>query len=108
MLPAPAFTVGQLNGREVAAYQPKGYEANIARLQQAASGAGIFTALTDADGVIRSSTLLQRIGDGYYPSLSLATAAVYLKARAIFPHFEGTADYAVGSPNWKTAASTRS
>jgi adenylate cyclase len=92
MLPAPAFTVGQLNGREVAAYQPKGYEANIARLQQAASGAGIFTALTDADGVIRSSTLLQRIGDGYYPSLSLATAAVYLKARAIFPHFDASAD----------------
>ncbi|NML62333.1 adenylate/guanylate cyclase domain-containing protein [Massilia sp. RP-1-19] len=92
MLPAPAFTVAQLNGREVAAYQPDGYEGNIARLQQAASGAGIFTALTDADGVIRSSTLLQRIGDGYYPSLSLATAAVYLKARAIFPQFEETAD----------------
>jgi adenylate cyclase len=30
-------------------------------------GAGIFTALTDADGVVRSSTLLTRIGDGYYP-----------------------------------------
>ena len=92
MLPAPAFTAAQMNGRDVAAYEPDGYEANIARLQQAASGAGIFTALTDADGVIRSSTLLQRIGDGYYPSLSLATAAVYLKARAIFPHFEETAD----------------
>ncbi|MGZ8321308.1 MAG: CHASE2 domain-containing protein, partial [Telluria sp.] len=92
MLPAPAFTVEQLNGRQLAAYEPDGYEANIARLQHAASGAGIFTALTDADGVIRSSTLLQRIGDGYYPSLSLATAAVYLKASAIFPAFEQTAD----------------
>ena len=87
MLPAPAFTVDQLNGREVAAYEPDGYEANIARLQQAARSAGIFTALTDADGVIRSSTLLQRIGDGYYPSLSLATAAVYLNASAIAPVF---------------------
>ena len=92
LLPAPAFTAAQLNGREVAAYEPDGYEANIARLQQAARGAGIFTALTDADGVIRSSTLLQRIGDGYYPSLSLATAAVYLDARAIFPHFDAAAD----------------
>ncbi|HZV64547.1 MAG TPA: adenylate/guanylate cyclase domain-containing protein, partial [Telluria sp.] len=35
---------------------------------------------------------LQRIGDGYYPTLSLATAAVYLKARAIGPYFSGTAD----------------
>lgn len=87
MLPAPAFTVEQLNGRDVAAYEPDGFEANIARLQQAARGAGIFTALTDADGVIRSSTLLQRIGDGYYPSLALATAAVYLDASAITPVF---------------------
>ncbi|MDC8759101.1 CHASE2 domain-containing protein [Janthinobacterium fluminis] len=92
VLPAPAFTVAGLNGRALTALSPRGYEANIAQLQQAARGAGIFTALTDADGVLRSSTLLQRIGDAYYPSLSLATAAVYLKARAIAPHFTRNAD----------------
>jgi adenylate cyclase len=92
VLPAPAFTVASLNGRALAAYGASGYEANIARLQQAARGAGIFTALTDADGVIRSSVLLHKIGDGYYPSLSLATAAVFLKARAIAPHYTGTVD----------------
>jgi adenylate cyclase len=92
VLPKPAFTVADLNGRTVTAYVARGYEANIAPLQAAAQGAGIFTALTDADGVVRSSTLLQRIGDGYYPSLSLATVAVYLQARAIAPRFTGTAD----------------
>ncbi|SIQ42446.1 adenylate cyclase [Janthinobacterium sp. TND4EL3] len=92
VLPKPAFTVADLNGRTVTAYVARGYEANIAPLQAAARGAGIFTALTDADGVVRSSTLLARIGDGYYPSLSLATAAVYLQARAIAPHFTATAD----------------
>ncbi|HEX8610625.1 MAG TPA: adenylate/guanylate cyclase domain-containing protein [Telluria sp.] len=92
VLPAPAFTLDSLNGRELLAYSASGYEANIARLQQAAAGAGIFTAFTDADGVIRSSILLQRIGDAYYPSLSLATAAVYLKARAIAPYFDTTVD----------------
>ncbi len=92
VLPAPAFTVASLNGRALAAYVVRGYEANIARLQEAARGAGIFTALTDADGVIRSSVLLHRIGDGYYPSLSLATAAVFLKARAIAPHYTETVD----------------
>ena len=92
VLPRPAFTVADLNGRAVTAYVAHGYEANIAPLQAAAQGAGIFTALTDADGVVRSSTLLQRIGDGYYPSLSLATAAVYLQARAIAPGFTRTAD----------------
>ena len=92
VLPAPAFTSASLNGRSLLAYQASGYEANIARLQQAAAGAGIFTAFTDADGVIRSSILLQQIGEAYYPSLSLATAAVYLKARAIFPHYTETVD----------------
>ena len=92
VLPKPAFTVADLNGRTVTAFTAPGYEANLAQLQQAAQGAGIFTALTDSDGVLRSSTLLQRIGDGYYPSLSLATASVYLKARAIAPVFSQTAD----------------
>ena len=92
VLPQPAFTLADLNGRRVTAYVARGYEANIAPLQAAARGAGIFTALTDADGVVRSSTLLMRIGDGYYPSLSLATAAVYLQARAIAPRFTATAD----------------
>jgi adenylate cyclase len=92
VLPKPAFTVAELNGREVLAYSATGYEANIARLQSAAHGAGIFTVVTDADGVVRSSSLLQRIGDGYYPSLSLATAGAYLQARAIAPYFTETAD----------------
>lgn len=92
VLPRPAFTLADLNGRTVTAFAAPGYEANLAQLQQAAHGAGIFTALTDSDGVLRSSTLLQRIGDGYYPSLSLATASVYLKARAIAPVFTQTLD----------------
>lgn len=92
VLPAPAFTVASLNGRALLAYSAGGYEANIARLQQAAAGAGIFTAFPDRDGLIRSSILLQQIGEAYYPSLSLATAAVYLKARAIFPHYTETVD----------------
>ncbi len=88
VLPKPAFTEASLNGRALLAYESDGYEGNIARLQQAAAGAGVFTAVPDTDGVIRSSILLYKIGDGYYPSLSLATAAVHLKARAIFPLFE--------------------
>jgi adenylate cyclase len=91
-LPAPAFTVDSLNGRELLAYDLPGYEANIARLQQAAAGGGIFTTAPDADGVIRSSILLYQIGEAYYPTLSLATAAVYLKARAIFPVFGQSVD----------------
>jgi adenylate cyclase len=91
-LPPPAFTIDALNGRDPAVYTADGYEANIARLQQAAAGAGIYTALTDADGVIRSSALLMRVGDGFYPSLSLATAYAYLKGSALAPLFGDSVD----------------
>ncbi|QGZ43004.1 CHASE2 domain-containing protein [Pseudoduganella flava] len=92
VLPPAAFTVASLNGRTLDAYTTPGYEANIARLQQAARGAGIFSVLPDRDGVVRSTPLLQRIGDGYYPTLSLATVAAALNARAIAPLWEGTVD----------------
>jgi adenylate cyclase len=92
MLPKPLFTVEDLNGRELVAYEASGYEANLPALQQAAMGAGIFTVDTDADGVVRSSALVQRIGKAYYPSLSLATAAVYLQARSIKAHYDQTID----------------
>ncbi|WP_296948205.1 CHASE2 domain-containing protein [uncultured Massilia sp.] len=85
-LPAPAFTVADLGGRELVAYGADGYEANLARLQGAARTAGSFTVEADADGLVRSSSLLQRIGDGYYPTLALATAAVYLKTERILPY----------------------
>lgn len=99
VLPRPAFTVADLGGRQLDAYTAPGYEANIARLQHAAQGAGIFTVDTDADGLVRSASLLQRIGDGYYPSLGLATAAVYLHARAIKPWFgdDGAGNAAAGA-----------
>jgi adenylate cyclase len=89
VLPEPAFTEEELNGKEVLAYSSQGYEANIERLQEAAAGAGIFTVDTDPDGVVRSASLLQKIGDGYYPTLSLATVAAFLRAEATRPNFDG-------------------
>lgn len=86
-LPNPFFTTETLNGRTVPAFGSNGYLANLERLQDAAATGGIFTAITDADGILRRSALLMRIGDGYYPTLSLATAAVALQARAITPSF---------------------
>jgi adenylate cyclase len=91
-LPKPAFDVERLNGREVPALGSRGYVANLGRLQDAAAGGGVFTASLDPDGILRHAALLVRIGDGYYPTLSLATAAAALSARAISPHFETTVD----------------
>jgi adenylate cyclase len=93
VLPKPAFTDEDLNGREVWAYTAPGYEANIARLQGAAMGAGGFNVVPDADGVVRTVSLVQKIGHGYYPSLALATAAAFLKTPdGIQPVLEETTD----------------
>jgi adenylate cyclase len=92
VLPAPYFDTDFLNGREGHAHSGEGYEANIARLQQAAAGAGVFTAVMDADGLVRSSPVFFRIGDGYYPSLSLATMAAFLEARAVKPVLDTDVD----------------
>lgn len=92
VLPEPAFTTEFLNGREGKAYAADGYEANIARLQQAAAGAGVFTAVPDPDGLVRSSPVLFRVRDGYYPSLSLATLAAFLETRSIKPVLDTNKD----------------
>ncbi|WP_414646102.1 CHASE2 domain-containing protein [Burkholderia sp. LMU1-1-1.1] len=87
-LPAPLFTEQDLNGRELLAYSADGYEANVAPLARAAAGAGSFSVVTDPDGIVRTAGLIQQVGADYYPSLSLATAGVYLKARAIKPYLD--------------------
>ncbi|MCG2583032.1 CHASE2 domain-containing protein [Massilia sp. TS11] len=92
VLPKPLFTSEDLNGREVLAYNAEGYEANIARLQRFAGGAGSFSVVTDNDGLVRTAGLIQQVGEAYYPSLSLAVAASYLKATAIKPVLAEAAD----------------
>ncbi|MGZ5200683.1 MAG: CHASE2 domain-containing protein [Telluria sp.] len=92
VLPSPAFTTDDLHGREVLAYSTEGYEANIERLQKAAMGAGSFTVPTDDDGVVRTAALVQQVGNGYYPSLSMATVQAYLKADPVQPMFDETVD----------------
>jgi adenylate cyclase len=92
MLPPPAFTKDTLNGRTVPARGAASYVGNLPRLQEVAAGAGIFSAIPDVDGILRSSPLLMQIGDGYYPTLSLATVAVALDAMAIAPRFNGAVD----------------
>jgi adenylate cyclase len=91
-LPAPAFDVERLNGRVVPALGGDGYLANLARLQDAAAGGGVFTAKLDPDGILRNAALLVRIGDGYYPTLSLATVAAALGASPPYPVFDKRTD----------------
>jgi len=91
-LPKPLFSEADLNGRELTAYNAAGFEANVPVLTQAAAGAGSFSVVTDPDGIVRTAYLIQQVGEDYYPSLSLATASLYMKALAVKPLMTETAD----------------
>lgn len=92
VLPQPAFTEAALDGRSLRAITASGYEANIEILQKAARAGGFFNAELDPDGILRSSPLVQKIGDSFYESLGLATARVALGATAMQPVFVNTSD----------------
>jgi adenylate cyclase len=92
VLPPPLFTVDDLNGRKLVTKNWAGYGANIDLLQAAAKGAGYFTVTPDSDGVVRSSPLLQRVGDNYLGSLALATVYVAYGATSVSPIYDKSVD----------------
>jgi adenylate cyclase len=69
-LKAGFVLVGEAPLRAVPAF--RGIIANLASIQDAASGMGFLNVVPDADGVIRRAPLILRVGDNSYPSLVLA------------------------------------
>jgi adenylate cyclase len=59
------------------------YVANLEVLQQQATGAGFFSIMPDADGVIRRAPLLMRYNNQLYTSLALETTRRYLQVSQI-------------------------
>jgi adenylate cyclase len=94
-LPEPLFREEDFGGRRIPVVRGDGYGANIPKLQQAASGAGHFTPLFDVDGITRRVPLLIEFDGGYYESLSLAAARLYLGGAVPRPVFgeTGAGDY---------------
>ncbi|MFO1284526.1 MAG: adenylate/guanylate cyclase domain-containing protein [Burkholderiales bacterium] len=95
VLPAPAFSQAGLGAREIPIAAEAGYTGNLRSLQRAAAAAGHLDPVFDADGVVRRVPMVKRYGDGYYPSLSLATAALAVEAKAIRPVFDDNGDLVV-------------
>ena len=92
VLPPPAFTESSLAGRRIPIAPEPGYTGNLAALQRSAAAAGHLDPAFDADGVVRRVPMLKRHGDGYYPALSLAIAALAVDAKAILPVFDDQGD----------------
>ena len=78
VLPAPQLTTQELPLSAADPLVRKGYTANLARLQESAAAGGHINPIVDIDGVIRRVPMLIRHGDGYYESLSLASARTLL------------------------------
>ncbi|HTH45569.1 MAG TPA: adenylate/guanylate cyclase domain-containing protein, partial [Oxalicibacterium sp.] len=85
VLPPPAFSEADLEGRPLYAFGWRSYIGNLPQLQNAAGSGGFFNPVLDADGVVRSVPLIAKFGDRYYESLALATARMALGAETARP-----------------------
>ena len=97
LLPPPAFTPKDFDGRRLDALSWKTYIGNLAELQQAARAGGFMNPTPDADGVVRRLPLLAQVGDAYYESLALACARVALGANAMLPAFLSQEDGSISA-----------
>ena len=87
VLPAPVMQRESLQGRPIQFLSWNGYGANIAALASAASRAGFFNSITDADGVVRSMPLVAESGGQYYESLALAMLRMRVGSPQVEPGF---------------------
>jgi adenylate cyclase len=71
-LPEPVLPAGVFLGRNVAVRRFQGFGSNRPELAAAAAGAGHFTPIADADGVLRRVPMLAEVDGAYYEPLSLA------------------------------------
>ncbi|WP_100644685.1 CHASE2 domain-containing protein [Alteromonas facilis] len=69
-------------------YQYEGYSGVIAPLASASAGQGFMNSVEDADGFVRRSALVAKVGDTYYPSLAAEAFRVYSLVETIEPQWE--------------------
>lgn len=76
-LPNPVLTKADMQGRDSHITHWDGYGASIDAITHAASAAGFFNAIADADGIVRATPLLASFENQYYESFALALFRVY-------------------------------
>jgi len=101
LLPAPVFSAREFSGRDFKPHKTTGFGANLESITKAAQGAGHFTLVPDADGIVRRVPMLFEYEGGFYESLTLAMIRHVLKSDRIeFKYgwnFTGS-DYS--APDW--------
>lgn len=85
VLPGPVFDAGALQGRTVAATPSDGYAASLAVLARAATSAGFFNVVADADGQVRSGPLIAEFGGRCFEPLSPAVFRVHTGVPRVRP-----------------------
>ncbi|WP_148714369.1 CHASE2 domain-containing protein [Chitinolyticbacter meiyuanensis] len=85
VLPPAVLPAEALAGTAQTLTSANHYGGNLAVLQQAALAGGHFVPAIDADGVTRRVPLIARIGDHYYPALSLALVRAALGQPPLSP-----------------------
>ena len=99
-LPEATFPVDSFKGMHIGFTSWNGYGANLPDFQRAASRAGHFNPLVDADGVVRRVPMLAEYNGAYYESLSLAMVRTLLGNTALMPGFGGNQDSGYAELEW--------
>ncbi len=87
-LPEPTFPPDIFKDHPVAFTSWNSYGANLPQLQHAATRAGHFNPMVDADGIVRRIPMLVEFNGAYYESLSIAMVRALQEHSAVFPGFE--------------------
>jgi adenylate cyclase len=86
--PLPVEATGRLIVPEMGSYV-----ANLDRLQESARSGGFFSAIPDADGVMRRAPMLVQYEGRVYGSLALEVIRLYLQSQQIQLHTSTISDY---------------
>lgn len=83
VLPAPLFTLPSSIADSLHVPNSSFYLGNLEIFQKAAVHGGFINSFPDSDGILRSSPLLLRNNNRYYPALSLEAVKLFLSTKEV-------------------------
>ena len=98
VLPPPNLVEKDLPAAVYRTVDASGYSGNRPELQKAVAAAGHLSPSVDSDGILRRVPMLMRFEHGYYETMSLALARIYLGnvGMKLSTHVEGHGPDAMG------------
>lgn len=95
-LPAPAFSVSQLEKQNLLASEWSSYGANTPQIARYAQASGFINTTVDRDGVLRSMPLMAQYQDGLYESLAVSVLKLAFGNHPVRVHSDASDRHTLG------------